>query len=547
MYTVEDLRGVDLDWLLELQVRGTFYRFATSSLDLVDDDGIPLHFVGTLEPVEYMDESGVFQDQVSDRHITLQLRFENGGPGGDALGITERAELDHDLGDAFAVVSLYRRGDSYNARQVMLRGQIDLETGAPGDPVKVTVRASPTLDRSLVPATQARVTRSTWPADGVQISDPAVLDQFYPLVFGEPGRDGTPGSPGLLVRINSSTGNNSTTDAWVLVCGQEVAAGSVTVENYTTPGTASASIVVEEDSLGRRVSVVKLAAAALPITTGDELWVSWDAGSGIPNHRKESTRGMGDLVRWLLGRSTLQIDTGRMRGLLQGLNAWYADFYVNGQRGAMQILVDDVLPMLPISPATGPDGLYYFRWHLDPLPSVAIDLNLDLIGGEVVGSIVWSLLDEIANSHTISFGWNPRSGDMEKRLTLAPFTGGDLDTETHLVAAASFTRYQGPDRTPLAAEPISSQAIKDPATALAILEERLIWAAGRRRVMQIQLPQQFQGILNPGSIVAVTEERHHLIDAVGLVTSVVRGPGSTMITIVRPNVWVRDALRATGT
>ena len=80
MYTVEDLRGVDLDWLLELQVRGTFYRFATSSLDLVDDDGIPLHFVGTLEPVEYMDESGVFQDQVSDRHITLQLRFENGGP-----------------------------------------------------------------------------------------------------------------------------------------------------------------------------------------------------------------------------------------------------------------------------------------------------------------------------------------------------------------------------------------------------------------------------------------------------------------------------------
>lgn len=544
--TRSELDGADLVWLVELTLRGEVYRFSTQGLRVPHAESNSfLQYTGTLAPMEYPDEGRPWEDALADRSIEVQAIF----PG---EGFAAVAAVDHDLGDATSRVLLYRLGDDYSRAELVMDGFVDEPTySSPEAPVVFSVRESAMLDRGRTLSPLAKVTAETWPTATFK-PDAQIVGEAYPLPFGQPGAlvgglTEHHGSPALLVEIDAGTSNNSGNPARVLLGDGELscAGQDVLIQNRTTGTEVSLQARLSTDGLGRVVTTAVVDHGDMPIAEGDELWVSFrtPGAGGVPGPRGGSMDGAGDMLRWLLNRSTMRVDVEQIRGAAELLNGYLLAFPRNEDQGAWE-LAQDIIAELPASFVLGPQGLQLLVWRLDPGPQdVVAHLDTSKEPGGLAAAISRTSRDQVANVLSMDFALDPADGEHRLRLVYGPahWTEPEDGYQEHPLCSASFTRYRDPAGRPLFGETIQSDLVQDQGTAAAILHAEAMRRCGTHVEARFQgLGQRWQA-LNPGDVVQVSHAPISWDRQICLVTSVPRAPGMTGLGLLAPNHWIRDA------
>lgn len=544
MFARSELAGARLVWLAELTLRGKVYRFAEQHQVIHTKAGQVLQYLGSLQPLEYPDEGGPWDAATADRFMSLEVVF-----GAEGYGVI--ASDDHDLGDARCEVSLWREGDTYEDRKVVLDGAVDEpEYSDPEEPVSFSVRESALLDRGRILSPLAKVTAQTWPTDASWMPDPAIVGEPYPLPVGQMGAlvgglTDHNGSPALLVKIDV-LGNNTSSPAVLLLGDGELSCigGGVTVHNRTQGLSCSASPFLTQDGLGRLCTVVSIAVSDMNVEVGDELWVSFTTAGdgGIRNSRGVMMEGAGDLVEWALGKSTLRIDSHQLRGALELLNGYRMAFPYNQDMGAWE-LAQDIVAQLPASLGLGRRGLQLAVWRLGATEGEALEhIDTSRESGGLTASVHHTSTSEIANVVALDYAQDPAGGEYRLRLVYGPehWMEPEASFQPHPLCSASFTRYSHGGH-PMVGATLQGRLVQDPGTAAAILQHEAMRRCGTHRVMNIDgLSQKWQG-LNVGDVILVSHAPIGWVRQVCLVTSVLRAPGSTAIQVLNPNNWVRDA------
>lgn len=425
-----ELRDNEVFYVLELRVASRTYVISTSARvadgdtparpgftqgGITKDDGTVVQVLDGLGPVAWTDSIRLGNTAPEVRKVSLEV----------SLPDVDWAELEADGFDlAFAQGELSRiiQGQTWEKRQLLLTGSVQEATyGAKGETLAFTIKAVPFEDRSQYPPPTAFVDSTTWP----NADDPA-QGQYYPTPIGYPGNlDGgtvrVAGSPGLVV---------DTVNRYLLIAIGRVDATTVDVRNITTLGSwTSISVDHRQDGRGRTVATVTLASH----TAGDEYVVSWGtsvasaSGGGILNRRETGPlRSAGDVLEYFLNLSTLKVDRGRTAAAVDLLQGYLIDGYWDDPCTVWEWIQGNLLPILPVSIQSGPDGLYPVVWQYDvENPDTVQQIDVSRGDGYRVGPVTKSttLYGQLANEFTIRYGLNARTGKYIRQHTVH----GDAD------------------------------------------------------------------------------------------------------------------------
>lgn len=328
-------------WLLELTGR-RLYRVATRQVDLAD---------GTAY-APGLSTNGIFDDVLSfdvpaERSVSFSLDLQDAG-----LSIEEVGDIAYG-----ATASLYYYDGTADPLLVLSGTVEEPEWGALDEPLTATVAERPWDDRTRMPDREAAFNDDTWP---LRDTDAGFDGNLYPMVIGRPGLTDVMGSPAFYVKIGA-------TDYLVLAGHPTVAGGTVTLHDKVNGGSASLTVLQIQDGLGRWVAaaISSVTYTVFPsLTTGGAMWAVWDNAYGalLPEDPSKPLRGAGDVIDYMLSRSTLRVDQGRVRAARQRLNAFLLDCYIQPSPGQSvspwEWLQAHVLPLLPVVVRVGPLGLY---------------------------------------------------------------------------------------------------------------------------------------------------------------------------------------------
>lgn len=507
MFSLADLTGNDLVWLLDLNFAGEDLALARDFESYVDDDGAATIYHPGLEWGGTLDDAiDLLGDAPSPRQVALTLHL------GDLLNVPELVAAGHDLAAVTGKLWIWARGTS--ERLLLVDGRItDPQYGARHEPVTLTLEEVPLEDFARIPPALARVDSTTWPsaADDVE-------DEFYPMIFGRPGFEGDAryGSPGLWVANDK-----------LLIAGHSgVNGGDVYVWNITDASTAGASgqlaVAHETDGRGRRVMTVDIHTLSHTDDT-DEYWIQWLAGeaSGMADHDGSDLNGAGSLLRYMLEQSDVRWDRGRIAAIVDTLNLFQIDCAITaspGQRFSPLAWVQQhLLPILPISARQGPEGLYYSLFRYDATAAQAIaSVNVDALDAVRDSAISYSSTDQIANEFRLSY--RPNAKDNKASATHV-LTGDDDTLATDDDAVSNAPCRVSRQRYGLRVMELRTDVVYDAATAGRICGWLSHAFALPARIFSYTATQRFAH-LEPGDIVTLTDSEVSASQVVCLVDSV---------------------------
>ena len=561
MYSRAELESGRLVWLLALQIRGRVYRFATAPVQVANataSQGPPvMQYLGGLEFLEYDDTIGLFDSEASAREVSISVLFQQGQTEGwDAVADPKR-----DIGEATGELSLYLLGEDYGTREIIVDGYLGSPThGSRNEPVAFTLSESDWTDRALLPPRAASVRKATWPqttASGHDMRrDDKAKRQPYPWVFGNPGKYSPgdwwgkgsgcmPMTPALIVKIDTTDENNITEPATLLLAGHPIhAAGAVKIYNETRGRWFTVTPAITADSQLQAVTTATVTAGGAGATTyiepGDALWVAWTVAGGVPVVEETGpATGAGDVIEYLLRRSRLRVDTFKARSVLQEVNAFEFDFWFNEPRAPLDVIKDDLLPHLPISPQIRHEGLgfCYWNWAATAADAVdSIDAGRDL--ADRLTEVEVSSVDDVYNVIQINYCQDGPEGDFRKRMTYAAKNPtDDPDIITNPYSFASWTRYGKREGLE-----IDCPVVEQDDTARAILDWKIRYHSVTHRTVSYQMPQTWQA-REVGDVVTVTDASIGWASVVCLITAIVRVPGSASVTFTTVGDWPRDLIK----
>lgn len=582
MFNRGTLRSSSLELVVSLRLRGRWYFFGTRPLEVANttqssDAGFPSTIVvGTgLAELVFQDRTEFASQSIQDGSVAVSVRFV----GDNASGFQALAADDQDLGDSTAELALVSVGangtpSDWTRRTVLAKGFLDApEWGAPNDPVSFTISTDPTQDRARFPPDTARVDETTWPrsSSSGMITDERIYGEPYPWIFGSPGflhgDEGYtvfPGSPAYIVELSDADRDNSNTAAVLLLAGHDTMAArqssNVVIFNQTTGNSANVSASTTLDERGRKVTIASVSVGTLAIAEGDEMWAAWravddDGGSGVytlssvryggvPDREGiQSMRTPGEIMRYLLGFSSIRWNSGALEEVERQAAGYKLDFFINRQRAPVDFILDDILPLLPMGTRVGPLGLEFVLWDVNAEASDAVMvIDVDRGDAERVSTLRRSSSQAVVNDQRIDFALRPDVGAFLRYLRASPLADeDDAFTFQDTRATASATRYAGPDGGGRQGAQISTDVVLEPATARAVLGWKIGTYAGTRIEVSYQLRQEGQA-LKPGDVVLISDAEVGLSSRVAHVTGVTRAPGDTVVDLLLLQDWIRDAL-----
>jgi len=402
---------------------------------------------------------------------------------------------------ATATLYYWQDPDGDDDPVVVISGTVeDPEYGGRDEPLDCSIREVPWDDNGRIPDATARIDLDTWPNYD---TDAGIDDEFYPLVIGEPGIDvDTVGSPAYWVQI-------AATD-YVLVAGHPRVASTATVSIYNkTQGTNNApNLSHVADGLGRIVTVGDITAWG-GIAAGDEIWAVWGAGGALPNPEDPTKplTGAGDLIEYLLHRSTIRVDWGRLRAAKGRLNGYRIDTYLQPgpeeRFSAWTWITEHMLPRLPVSVRTGPNGLYLAVF--DPTAPVA-QARVRLEHGrncERVSTVAVLGTSDVANDFALSYApqANKDKGSATVRLTGSTETLDAFDDAYRSAICEESVRRYG-----VIPREFKTAIVYDQSTAVRMLiSEAALTALPFREVTYIVNDEADILDMEPGDLVSLTD------------------------------------------
>lgn len=414
-------------WLLDLEVGGAIYRYATAATEIGGyrySPGLSALSMGSTRTL-------------GSRTVDVTISAPVDWSLIEARGIP--------LADRKVTIRLLHPGDVWEQSRIYLVGYTQgVEYGPLGEPLSFT--ASEEVERRawMLPNDQAIVSDETWPVRGGYDIGDGAEGKAYPIPIGYPGDHPKAGAlvdiaePAYELPWVEQDTATKTNERWLVALGT-IAAAQITVHSVNSSqnyiDAADLSVSTQVDGLGVTVSYIQNS----HIDDYGEYWGGFRRASGygggvVSPYTGQTLNGAGEVIRFLLGYFTdLRIDHGRM----EANRAWLDRFKVDGVmglNGAERVtdwLQREVLDHLPVLAVDGPNGLYYapLRWDAEAHHAVA-RLNLDAGHASIVGGIKrWS--EDVFNKFTAKY--RPRKGkdyvstriltSLEGRLDYSSLTG----------------------------------------------------------------------------------------------------------------------------
>lgn len=226
-------------------------------------------------------------------------------------------------------------------------------------------------------------------------------------------------------------------------------------------------------------------------------------------------RGAGDVIADLLSvtnaASGLGVDRARFGGLRPQLNAYKLDFAITEQAKPWDIITSYILPILPISIETGPDGMYPVLWQPDAtVAALTIDADTD-VRIQRGSPIRWDR-SQLANDFRLQYAKSRRTGDYAGSTRLVADSDDNTGTSAAKVGIldyycrASQNRYRTPDGQRLVVSWTgSTDILYDDATVIRVLQSKarlFSFAVGRA---EYDVPDYDYAWVELGHVAAVTD------------------------------------------
>jgi len=434
-------------------------------------------------------------------------------------------------------VALWREDTAWGDRRILAYGPMDnLSYGNYAEPISGIVEERFSDDRGLLPPDAAVVTETTWPAP---VTLPAVgqpaTGSVYPIVFGGPGLalpsddfGDLYGWPAFAVAFDAN-GDNSATPCTVLLSdGLLAGIGAASIELINASLDPSQSFVITPsaavDGQGRVVTAVDVDGADLPIAAGDELWCIAQQTVGL--------RGAGDIIRWVLEQSSIRVDFAALSETLTALNLFQFDGIINSQVSPYDFLVDDILPLLPVTMTRTGRGLSLRLW---PWRGTSADIQATIgpsYGCQRASTVDWSSVYDVRSAYQIRYGYDLRAGEYRRLLRYVPEPAYDTPSEIRNPwCVRADTRLNR--RTGLRAnwrwDEIETAMVADPATARAILDWRARRYSQALQSCQYVGPENLQ-YLRAGDVVWWADSEVS-VDRLAWVREITYRPDRTELTV----------------
>lgn len=254
---------------------------------------------------------------------------------------------------------------------VIMSGMVsEPEYGREGEPVSLTVSDDPYNDRGLLPTNVVY----TYTLTSVGVTDAGAT---VPMVFGRPA---------VWTDLNGDVQSRAGSPAPVLSRTTAGVAYWLLIGDAPVDGLTHAGII---DSKGKRerFPLTGVTGTGLPRDGSIECYIALASVIGLTeedapyyvdyqeysgNYARGRDGRAGELIAFLLSRSTLTIDWGRFDAARSELNEYLLAGYFDSPASPWQLINDHLNPILPISWLSGVDGIYPIAWDLTAAPTAQI-------------------------------------------------------------------------------------------------------------------------------------------------------------------------------
>jgi hypothetical protein len=419
-----------LVWLLEIEYAGAIWRWSSRPVEVVGDAGTFV-FPGGLDDLNMEDSLAIVGDAGDERSVSLSILWPS-------PGVAVLIQRGHDLAAAIGQLSLWMEGETYESRMVVIQGLLSQpEYEHPDQPVSFTLTELPMDDLASIVAPEAQVDEVTWPTAPV-----SATNQRYPCPFfgaaasarRAPGGEAVGLSPAYPLDLVTGEVHTLVISAYP-VAATTVTLGTVIDNVYDT---TIRTVTEAEDYLGRQVYTVDISAASATFKKAAAWFVTdWNEGGVLANiaggGRPVTTAG--DLMFWLAQRSSVRVDLARFASVAGYLN-WPIEAYVDEQASPIGWMVDRLLPILPVSLASGPGGLQPILWRYDARREDAVE---HLVNGENcarVGAVAYSAKPaDLVQRIVLDYGWDAGNQDYTKHMIAEPLPAGPPPVDPAILLA----------------------------------------------------------------------------------------------------------------
>lgn len=430
------------------------------------------------------------------------------------------------VGGSPVEVAIWQEGDDYDRRIVLAFGVVTgAEWGEEGEPLRFSVEAPATVDGAEYPSALLQVNATTW--DTVLDLDPSDLGQYYPVVFGQPGRrsDGSWVTAGQIVWFAYPTSGtdfvaivagNAANQNYVMLSSDDDVAGAQFAVWQTRDGRAQPVSVIARkanyptnslntytDTRGETVYGPQFFAWANPVMDAPKtVWMSWI--SPFANDTGGLSPLAGDVISHVLTMAGVSVDYGGFGSAARLLAGYRLDCVIDTPIQCLQWLRDAVYPLLPVSVVTGGSGDYLVVWQYSATASDAeVVLDADADPRISRAGAIKEDESEIANSFAISYSRSVRTGSYTEILT--------RDATTCRYCAASEARYGRVERR------VETALVYDTPTAGRVLAWMARAYTGPRVRVSYLVPDSYR--VQRGAVIVIRDSLVS-IDRVALVTDV---------------------------
>lgn len=532
-FSLDELRGRRLHWLLDLEMGGQTIRLSGQEIDVTLTDG-----AGTAETWRYYggldfgedveDPISLLSSEAEAKSVDVSLYLAPN------WSISEMVGEGVVLGSATGILRLWPEGAS-RAITVIVGILRDPSWDTDEDPLVGSLEEDPADDRTLWPDPLAVVTRGAYLSGyGATWGSPArkAIGEYYPVIFGSPGRvdpDQVVGSPALCVY----DGTGTPSEVWWMVAGHPVIADTVRIINTSDESYQVMPVTNEQDGLGRTVALAKW---TLPLPLGwtveDDYWASWEVPTATPIDQygmyaddmtdPQGRRGAGDVLTYWLRESGIRWDEGRIASVVQTLNSFRIDTYAMAAADQRihpwDWVSQNLLPVLPVSARVGPGGVHVVVWRYGATSDMAVARLVADEGGNATqaGAVESSPIDDVASTLIVGYALDADTSEPSATLVLS----GDDDTiragatpDLHLI------RGRGIYQRDLV-EDVTLEIIREDGTAGAVAA----WMSRAKAVQyystSYEVDVEIAGSLEPGDVVLLTDAARGFDERVCLVLQV---------------------------
>lgn len=435
-----ELRDGTAEVLVTVEVAGRACYLSQRPLDVPTEAGGSIPFDGGLNAVDVSVVLGLMGSDADLLSVPVACTFP--------VDIAALRAQGHQLSGATGEVAIWVPGTTYESRQVLVLGQVEEPTyGADREQVAFSISEAPYDDTGTIIAPVEIVHEVDQVAPIEDVVFPSDSEGSpLPWVFGRLGVctvDGVlstvPAMPVVPMWVADPALSTAGEVIYAAIGSTAWECSEVVITDSTGASDAFEIDLVQgflSDALVTTLSGVtymavgplSLALAGVDILA-TPLYVSASPTtpiSGGPSYDGSPTpaRSWGEVVEMLLRRSSLRLDWGRWRTVLPLLQRYEVAGYVDDpELSPWEFIASEMLPLVPVSVRSGPDGLYPVLWRYD---ATAADAVAEIIAGPGTGIIRTGPIAEfpapqdLVNSCTLSYAYDARTQEYTHWLTHGP-------------------------------------------------------------------------------------------------------------------------------